>query len=165
MYQVGGSEAIKAWLVEHDMSNRAGTGAELAELARLQLMANDAAAARATLEHAERILPLSTADMFDGSQIRFEYSAAVTRAGIELKGGGDRAKAMKILSEFDRLLDTYQKDGGRHFGMHTLHAESLALQGKQREAQAELDQAWKAGWRATWRVRRESSMAGLSIPK
>jgi TolB-like protein/DNA-binding winged helix-turn-helix (wHTH) protein len=165
VYQVGGSEAVAAWLVEHDMARRAGTGAELAELARLQLMANQAAAARATLEHAERILPLSTADMFDGSQIRFEYSAAVTRAGIELKGGGDRAKAMKILSDFDRLLETYKKDGGRHFGMHTLHAESLALQGKLREAQAELDQAWKSGWRATWRVRRESSMAGLAIPK
>jgi TolB-like protein/DNA-binding winged helix-turn-helix (wHTH) protein/tetratricopeptide (TPR) repeat protein len=165
VYLEGGSEAIKAWLVEHGMRDRAGTGAELAELARLQLMANDAVAARATLQHAERILPLSTADMFDGSQIRFEYSAALARAGIELKGGGDRAKAMKILGEFDRLLDVYEKDGGRHYGQHTLRAESLALQGRKREAQASLDKAWKTGWRATWRVRRESSMAGLEIPR
>jgi TolB-like protein/DNA-binding winged helix-turn-helix (wHTH) protein/Tfp pilus assembly protein PilF len=165
VYQEGGSEAIKAWLVERGMARRAGTGAEFAELARLQLMANDAAAARATLEHAERMLPLSTADLFDGSQIRFEYSAAVVRAGIELKGGGDQSKAMNILADFDRLLDKYEQDGGRHYGLHTLRAESLALQGRKREAQASLDRAWKAGWRATWRVRRESTMEGLQIPK
>jgi TolB-like protein/DNA-binding winged helix-turn-helix (wHTH) protein len=165
VYQEGGSEAIKAWLVEHGMAKRAGTGAEFAELARLQLMANDAAAARATLEHAERMLPLSTADLYDGSQIRFEYSAAVVRAGIELKGGGDKSKAMNILADFDRLLDKYEEDGGRHYGVHTLRAESLALQGRKREAQASLEKAWKAGWRATWRVRRESTMEGLQIPK
>jgi tetratricopeptide (TPR) repeat protein len=165
VYQEGGSEAVKAWLVEHGMAKRAGTGAELAELARLQLMAQDAVAARATLAHAERVLPLSTADLFDGSQIRFEYSAAVVRAGIELKGGGDKSKALKILADFDRLLEKYEQDGGRHYGMHTLRAESLALQGRKREAQASLDKAWKAGWRATWRVRRESTMEGLQIPQ
>jgi hypothetical protein len=55
-------EAIKAWLVEQ-LGSKGRTGAELAELARLQLMAASRAA-RATLAHAERILPLSTADMF-----------------------------------------------------------------------------------------------------
>lgn len=147
------------------MAAKAATGAEFAELARLQLIGGDAAAARATLAHAERILPLSTADMFDGSQIRFEYSAALIRAAIELKGGGDQEKAAGILEKFDRVLARYEENGGEHFGLYALRAESLALQGKTREAQEALNTAWKNGWRTTWRLRRDSSMAGLEIPK
>jgi len=165
IYVEGGAEAIKAWLMERGMANKAATGAEFAELARLQFLAGEAAAARATLAHAERILPLSTADMFDASQIRFEYSAALIRAGIELKGGGDEAKAMQILKNFDRMLARYEENGGKHFGLYALRAESLTLQGKTSDAQEALNTAWKNGWRSTWRVGRESSMAGLEIPK
>ncbi|HEV7609083.1 MAG TPA: tetratricopeptide repeat protein [Steroidobacteraceae bacterium] len=165
VYVEGGRDAVKAWLAEHQMVSKAGTGAELAELARLQLMGGDAVAARATLAHAERILPLSTADMFDGSQIRFEYSAALIRAAIEINGGGDRAKAMKVLDNLDRLLDTYEKNGGDHYGLYVLRAESFALRGQMREAQDAIDTAWKKGWRMTWRLRQEPSMAGLKFPK
>jgi hypothetical protein len=165
IYLEGGRDAIKAWLADRGLANKAQTGAEFAELARLQYIGGDAVAARATLAHAERILPLSTADMFDGGQIRFEYSAALIRAGIELQGGGDKAKAAEILRGFDRLLDTYEKNGGRHFGLYALRAESLALQGRMREAQESLNIAWRNGWRATWRLRSDSSMAGLEIPK
>jgi TolB-like protein/DNA-binding winged helix-turn-helix (wHTH) protein/tetratricopeptide (TPR) repeat protein len=161
----GGRGAIKAWLEQGGMAQKAGTGAELAELARLQLISGDAAAARATVAHAERILPLSTADMFDGSQIRFEYSAALIRAGIELQGGGDKARAAEILRQFDRVLDTYENNGGRHFGLYALRAQSFALQGRMQEAQQALNLAWKNGWRATWHVNMESSMTGLEIPK
>ncbi len=165
IYAEGGRDAIKAWLADRGLANKAQTGAEFAELARLQYIGGDAVAARATLAHAERILPLSTADMFDGGQIRFEYSAALVRAGIELQGGGDKAKAAEILRKFDHVLDTYENNGGRHFGLYALRAESLALQGRMREAQESLNVAWKNGWRATWRVRSDSSMAGLEIPK
>ncbi len=165
IYVEGGREAIKAWLTDRDMAKKAATGAELAELARLQLIGGDAVAARATLAHAERILPLSTADMYDGGQIRFEYSAALIRAQIELQGGGDQAKVAEILRKFDRLLETYEKNGGRHFGLYALRAESLVLQGRTREAQESLNIAWKNGWRSTWRLRRDASMAGLEIPK
>ena len=165
IYAEGGRDAIKAWLADRGMANKAASGAEFAELARLQYIGGDAVAARATLAHAERILPLSTADMFDGGQIRFEYSAALVRAGIELQGGGDKAKAAEILRKFDHVLDTYENNGGRHFGLYALRAESLALQGRMREAQESLNVAWKNGWRATWRVRSDSSMAGLKIPK
>jgi TolB-like protein/DNA-binding winged helix-turn-helix (wHTH) protein len=165
IYVEGGRDAIKAWLVDRGMASKAVTGAEFAELARLQYIGGDAVAARATLAHAERILPLSTADMFDGGQIRFEYSAALIRAGIELQGGGDKAKAAEILRKFDRVLDTYESNGGRHFGLYALRAESLALQDRMREAQESLNVAWQKGWRATWRVRNDSSMAGLEIPK
>jgi TolB-like protein/DNA-binding winged helix-turn-helix (wHTH) protein/tetratricopeptide (TPR) repeat protein len=165
IYVEGGSAAIKAWLEDRGIAAKAGTRAEVAELARLQLIGGEAAAARATLAHAERILPLSTADMFDGGQVRFEFSAALIHAAIELKGGGDRTKAMQILKKFDQMLETYERNGGRHFGLHALRAESLALQGRTSEAQEALNTAWKNGWRATWRLRRDSSMAGLSIPK
>ncbi|HWP86537.1 MAG TPA: hypothetical protein VNM70_01565, partial [Burkholderiales bacterium] len=89
----------------------------------------------------------------------------LVRAGIELQGGGDKAKAAEILRKFDHVLDTYENNGGRHFGLYALRAESLALQGRMREAQESLNIAWKHGWRATWRVRSDSSMAGLEIPK
>jgi TolB-like protein/DNA-binding winged helix-turn-helix (wHTH) protein len=165
VFQEGGGDAMKAWLADRQLAGKAATGAELAELARMQFLANDSAAARATLGHAERILPLSTADMFDGSQIRFEYSAALMRAGIELRGGGNSAKAMKILGDLDRMLDRYEENGGQHFGLYSLRAESFALQGKAREAQAALNAAWKRGWRATLRARHEPNLVGLEIPK
>ena len=37
-------------------------------------------------------------------QIRHEYSVALMLAGIELKGGGDKARAMQILQDLDRML-------------------------------------------------------------
>jgi len=52
-----------------------------------------------------------------------------------------------------------------YFGLYALRAESLALQGRMREAQESLNIAWQNGWRATWRLRADSSMAGLEIPK
>jgi len=165
IYSEGGPDAIKSWLATSALAKKVGTGAEFAELARLQLVSGDAVAARATLAHAERILPLSTADMFDGAQVRFEYSAALIRANIEMRGGGDPEKAAGILRRFDEVLDRYEENGGRHFGLYVLRAESLALRGKKSEAQEALDTAWKNGWRATWRLRHEPSMAGLEIPK
>jgi tetratricopeptide (TPR) repeat protein len=161
IYFEGGRDAIKAWLADRGLANKAQTGAEFAELARLQYIGGDGVAARATLAHAERILPLSTADMFDGGQIRFEYSAALIRAGIELQGGGDKAKAAEIMRGFDRLLDTYEKNGGRHW---LVHCAPNRPAGGMREAQESLNIAWKNGWRATWRLRSDSSMAGLEIP-
>ena len=99
VFAEGGAAALKDWMAAGDIASKAGTGAELAELARMQLLANDAVAARATLAHAERILPLSNADLFDASQIRHEYSGAIGQAAIQLKGGGDAAKAMKLLAD------------------------------------------------------------------
>jgi len=165
LYAEGGSDALKAWMVEHDMTNHAGTGVELVELARMQLTAGDPASARITLAHAERVLPMSSADMFDGSQIRHEYSVGLLLAGIELRGGGDKARAMKLLADLDLMLNRYEENGGKHFGLYRLRAESLAMQGKMGEAQAALNTAWQKGWRNTWRTRREPFFAGLEIPK
>jgi TolB-like protein/DNA-binding winged helix-turn-helix (wHTH) protein/tetratricopeptide (TPR) repeat protein len=164
VYAERGPPALKAWSTEHELAKSASTGAELAALAQLQSMAGDAAAARATLTHAERVLPLSSADLFDGSQIRHAYSAALIQAGIELKGGGDPARARKLLGDLDRMLDRYEEDGGRHFGLYSLRAESLAMQGKKDAAEAALKTAWKHGWRATWRARREPLFDGLEMP-
>ena len=43
-------------------------------------------------------------DLMDGSQIRHEYSGALIRARIELNGGGDRARALQVLTDFERML-------------------------------------------------------------
>jgi len=160
-----GGAATKAWISEHDVQSKAGTGAELIELARVQFSSGDFENARATLAHADRVLPQSSADMFDGSQIRHEYSVALLRAGTELKGGGDRERAMKILHDLDRMLDRYEEDGGKHFGLYRLRAESLALQGKTAESTAALDTAWKSGWRSVWIARRIPNFEGIEIPK
>lgn len=160
-----GPAALKQWMAREKLADRASTGAELAELARLQYLANDAAAARATLAHAERILPDSAAaDLLDGSQIRHEYAVALTHAGIELKGGGDTAKAQQLLDKFDVMLDHYEQSGGRHYGLNSLRAVSLAMQGKSGQAKSALSTAWNDGWRATWRARIEPFLAGVDLP-
>ena len=163
VFAAGGADALKAWLSRHDVAPMAQTSADLAELIRMQLMANDTAAARATLAHAHRILPLYGIDLYDGSQIRYEYSVALVHAAIELDGG-DRDKAMKLLAGLDRMLDTYEENGGRHYGLYLLRAESLSLQGKKDAAAAALQTAWKRGWRATWHARREPYFTGVEIP-
>jgi hypothetical protein len=104
------------------------------------------------------------ADLYDGSQIRYEYSVALFHAAIELNGGGSRADAMKLLAGLDHMLDTYEKNGGRHFGAYLLRAESLSLQGRKQEAGAALQTAWQRGWRATWHASREPYLAGVTVP-
>ena len=160
----GGADALKAWLAKRDAASLAQTSTELTELARMQLLANDAAAARATLAHAERILPMYGVDLYDGSQIRYEYSVALIHAAIDLKGGGDHDAALKLLAGLDRMLDTYERNGGRHYGLYLLRAESLGLQGRKDESAAALATAWKRGWRATWHARREPYLTGIEIP-
>jgi TolB-like protein/tetratricopeptide (TPR) repeat protein len=163
VFAEGGAAGLAAWLEKQDLPSRAATSAELIELAWLQFIADQSTKARATLEHAERILPLSTADLYDASQIRHAYSAALLHAGIELRGGGDRAKALDMLARLDKMLEKYRDNGGRHYGAWTLHAESLALQGKTREAEAALKTAYEHGWRTTWRADREPYLRGVEL--
>jgi len=160
----GGPEALRKWMSENHIETRAGTGAELTELARMQMVSGDLLGARKTLLHADRILPILSGDLLDGSQIRHEYSGALIRARIELNGGGDRARALQMLTDFDRMLDTYEKSGGRHFGLFTLRAESFALRGEKAKAQKALQSAWKHGWRATWKAANDPLFAGIELP-
>jgi len=160
----GGPEGLRKWLIERDVASKASTGADLSELARLQYLAGDFSAASATLAHAQRILPLSSADMFDGSQIRHDYSASLFHAGIELKGGGDAGRARQLLGQLDRMLGNYEKNGGRHYGLYSLRAASLAMQGKTAEAESALETAWKHGWRTRWRARGDPYLGQVRMP-
>ena len=161
----GGPARLRLWLMEKDMAKLAQSGAELTELARLQYMAGDSFAARATQAHAQRILPLSFVNTFDGSQIRHDYSAALFYAGIELKSGGDSGQAAKLLQQLDAMLANYEKSGGRHYGLYSLRAASLAIQGRTDEAQQALQKAWKLGWRATWRAQHDPYLGQLKMPR
>jgi len=161
----GGAEALRRWMADNHVETRAGTGAELTELARLQMVAGDLPGAQKTLQHADRILPILSGDLLDGSQIRHEYSGALIRARIELNGGGDRAHALQMLTDFERMLDTYEKSGGRHFGLYTLRAESFALRGDKAKARKALAAAWEHGWRATWKAANDPLFAGIELPK
>jgi TolB-like protein/DNA-binding winged helix-turn-helix (wHTH) protein/tetratricopeptide (TPR) repeat protein len=163
VFAESGAQGVKAWLAQEDLPRRAITSSEFVELAWLQFIAGESGAARTTLAHAERILPLSNADLYDGSQIRHGYSAALLKAGIEMRGGGDRAKAMHLLEKLDEMLERYEDNGGTHFGAYTLRAESLALRGKTREAEAALKTAWARGWRGAWRARREPYLHGVNL--
>ena len=160
----GRADGLRKWLVERDVASKAVTGADLSELARLQYMAGEFAAARATLAHAQRILPLSSVDMFDGSQIRHDYSASLFHAGIELKGGGDVRRAQDLLGQLDRMLADYEKNGGQHYGLYSLRAASLAMQGKTAEAESALETAWKHGWRTRWRAQGDPYLGQVRMP-
>jgi len=161
----GGPARLRTWLMEKDVARMAQTGAELTEFARMQYLAGDSIAAHATQVHAQRILPLTFATIFDGSQIRHDYSAALFYAGIELKSGGDAKKAKELLRRHDEMLANYEKNGGRHYGMYSLRAASLAIQGRDAEAKAALQKAWKRGWRATWRARTDPFLGNIEMPK
>jgi hypothetical protein len=131
----------------------------------MQLVGGDPMAARKTMVHADRILPQISSNLMDGSQVRHEFSGALIRARIELTGGGDRARGLQLLGDFERLLDTYEKSGGRHFGLYTLRAEAFAVRGDKAGAQKSLDTAWEHGWRATWKMQRDPIFAGLTLPR
>ena len=161
----GGPQALRRWMTDNRLESRAGTGAELTELARMQMVSGDLLGARKTLAHADRILPILSGDLYDGSQIRHEYSGALIRARIELNGGGERARALQMLTNFERMLETYEKSGGRHFGLYTLRAESFALRGEKAKAQKAFQSAWKHGWRATWKAANDPLFAGIELPK
>ncbi len=164
VFAEGGAAKLKEWMDANPMRERAGAGVELAELARLQLLSGDAPAALTTLQHAERILPHSNADLIDGSQIRHDFAGALVHARIHLRGGGDRQRAMALLDGFDRLLEIYENNGGRHFGLYSLRAESLAIRGEKDKAEAALKNAWDHGWRTTWRAERDPYLAGIELP-
>jgi TolB-like protein/DNA-binding winged helix-turn-helix (wHTH) protein/tetratricopeptide (TPR) repeat protein len=164
VFAADGPAALKAWLAEHKALEFAGTGLELAELARLQVIAGDAVTARATLAHAENLLPMSVSDLYDGSQIRHEYSVALLHARIELLGNGDRERAMKMLASLERLLDTYEKNGGKHYGLFALRGEIYALRGEKERAANAYEAAWKRGWRTRWRTIHDPFLAGVTIP-
>ncbi len=159
-----GANGLRQWLVEREVASKAATGADLSELARLQYLAGEFTAARATLAHAQRVLPLASADMFDGSQIRHDYSASLFHAGIELKGGGDAGRARELLGQLDRMLANYEKNGGQHYGLYSLRAASLAMQGKPAEAEAALKTAWKRGWRTRWRAQGDPYLGQVRMP-
>ncbi len=77
---------------------------------------------------------MSVADLYDGSQIRHEYSAALVHARIELLGDGDRERALRMLAELEKLLDTFENNGGKHYGLFALRAELYALRGEKERA-------------------------------
>jgi hypothetical protein len=163
-YAEGGPKALREWIAANALQSKASTSAELRELAHLQWMAGDPLAARGTLAHADRILPVTLVDRLDGGQIRHGASAVLVRAGIEIESKGDVARAHKLLTELDAQLDAFERNGGRHHGLYSLRAESFALQGKKAEAQAAITEAWKRGWRGAWLLRDEPYFAGITIP-
>ena len=164
VYAAGGAQALREWMAAKAMKDKATTSGELRQLANYQWMAGDAVAARATLVNADRALPPKLIDTVDGGQIRHAMSAALIRAGVEIEGKGDADKARKLLGNVDQMLATYEQNGGRHYGLYSLRAESLALQGRKKEAQAAIDEAWKRGWRSSWLLRNQSYFAGITIP-
>ncbi len=165
VYAEKGPKALREWIAANALQAKATTSAELRELAHLQWMAGDPLAARGTLEHADRILPATLVDRLDGGQIRHAASAVLVRAGVELESQGDVARANKLLDDLDGLLDKFERNGGRHYGLYSLRAESLALRGKKAEAQAAIDEAWRRGWRSAWTLRTEPWFAGIKVPE
>ena len=45
----------------------------------------------------------------------------------------------ELLGQLDRMLANYEKNGGQHYGLYSLRAASLAMQGKTAEAESALE--------------------------
>ena len=76
-----------------------------------------------------------------------------------------RERALAQVDEVEKMLERFEKNGGRHFGLYALRADVYALRGDKDRAAAELKNAWEHGWRASWRTRYDPFLVGVEIPK
>ena len=147
------------------MASKAATGAELSELARLQYMAGECdRGARHARACAAR--PAAGDPRTCSMAARFVMN---TPLRCFMPASNSRAAAtpdarQEILAQLDRMLANYEKNGGQHFGLYSLRAESLAMQGKTAEAQAALKTAWKRGWRTRWRAQGDPYLGQVRMP-
>ena len=75
-----------------------------------------------------------------------------------------RAFELRDVAQVERMLDEYEKHGGRHFCLYALRADVHALRGEKDQAATELRKAWDHGWRASWRTRYDPFLVGVAIP-
>ena len=142
---------------------RAGTGAELIELARMQL-SGDPVTARATVAQPNACCraPARTCSMVARSAMNIPWRCCWPASSS--RAAATKARAMKMHGP-RRHAGSLRKEWRQALRVVPLRAESLVMQGKTAEAQAALNTAWKKGWRSVWRARRESYFAGIEFPE
>jgi TolB-like protein len=129
-------------------------------LARLQLTAGRVAAAKESLNQAQRSSDFQPAELVDPSYVKNGFSAAVIVAGVEL-AAGNRDAALRALKPLDDMLDRMERGGGACSGLYSLRAESLALRGEPERAMVALKRAYEQGWRQSQSARNEPFLRSL----
>jgi len=154
-----GADALRAHL--------AACNVERSEHARILL---DAAYLRLLLGEAGPALQLMTraqqAPDFDPSRLnspwyaRMGVSDQLVLAEAELRTGGSET-GTRHLQQISDLLDRMMAAGEERFGIYTLKAQILALNGNSAGAMQALNHAVDLGWRASWWARREPGLMSL----
>ena len=155
----GGATALRSQLAAgHFDSSSSPT--MLLRAARLELLAEDGAAARRLLEKALASAGGAAGNLDRPWYIRQGESGELTAALIELATAERGAATARLTALLSRLQDM-QQAGGERYGLYTLRAQALALQGDSEGAMAALDHAADLGWRATAEATRDPALASL----
>ncbi|MEO8306772.1 MAG: TIR domain-containing protein [Pseudomonadota bacterium] len=133
---------------------------EWLELARLQSISGDLAAARKSLDRARQAADWQAAFQSRPDFFCLGTSNAISIAYIEL-ATGDRATGMRQLDDLETTLNTFEQDGGACAGVYSLRALSRALRGDPESAVANLRKAHDKGWREARTTRREPYLQSI----
>jgi len=130
------------------------------EAVRVYHTVGDVTRARETLAKVIDAPEFNEADLYKTESIRSGFSPAIIVGGA-LLAAGERDRAAKVLQGLEALLDRLENNGWATYGIDSLRAESLALQGDGDGAMRSLRRAVDRGWRGAWRAREEPYLASL----
>jgi ATP/maltotriose-dependent transcriptional regulator MalT len=133
---------------------------EWLELARLQAISSESAAAATSLERARQAPDWQAAYQSRPDFFCLGTSNSIFIAYIQM-AAGEKAAAMKQLDELDATLGKFEQDGGACAGLYSLRAQSRSLRGDPEGAMANLRKAHDKGWRESRTTRREPYLQSL----
>ncbi len=133
---------------------------EWLELARLQSISGDSAAAKASLEHARQSPDSQAAYHTSTDYFSLGTSISIFIAYIE-QAAGNKEAAFRQLDELDATLNRFEQDGGACAGLYWLRALSRAVRGDPDAAMQHLRIAHDKGWREARAARSEPYLQSL----
>jgi len=155
----GGAPALRAQMASSGIA--ASTHADtLLFAARLELLLDDAPAAKAMLDKALAAPDLDQGALDHPWRERQGDSSELTMALAELRVG-DRQSAERHLDALSRNLDRLLADGVERYGVYWLRAQLLALRGDADGAMLALRHAADLGWRDSMDAEHEPAFSSL----
>jgi hypothetical protein len=132
----------------------------LFELASVELLAGEPAAARAFADRALASPELKPDDLASPWLARLGHAYLLFAAAAH-QATGDAAGATQHLAALTALLDRLIAAGMRRYGVYELQAQVAALRGDPDGAMRALQRAADQGWREVWFAEREPYFASL----
>jgi transcriptional activator of cad operon len=160
VYHESGASALRTYLTGTRLAQSRNAD-PLLELAYVQLLSEDPAAAKALADRALQAEDF-TAGMLDDpwQAARWGHSNNLTLALVELRVG-EAQEAMRRLESVATTLDQLVRNGEKRYGVDELRATVLALRGDPDGAMRSLRRAAELGWRRSWWAQREPDLATL----